>query len=176
MLRERALQNAAQVEQAYGAILGAFQFHFSAAIYTHWLVGDAEDEEEWTGIGNSTPDNQQCDEEYEDEEILATVTIVEDFDPDSIIHGPSKTDIPTAASLPRSEPKSLHPPPQAKSLQKPTNRKRPRNKRIRYETKDARRREQTKQRARRTEKAELAGGKASRKSTHGGKRKNSSRR
>ncbi|KIM40194.1 hypothetical protein M413DRAFT_49185, partial [Hebeloma cylindrosporum] len=147
MLRERALQNAAQVEQAYGAILG-----------------NAEDEEEWAGI------DQRRDEEYEDEEILATVTVVEDFDPDSIIHGPPKTDLPAASSQSRSEPKSSQPPPQTKPLQKPTKHKKPRDKKIRYETKDARKREQTKQRARRTEKAELAGGKASRKSTHGARR------
>ena len=176
MLREQALQNATLVEQAYGAILGAFNFLFSSAVHTDWLAGDPEDEEVWTGIGNSTQNDQARDEEYEDEEVLATVTVVEDFDPDSIIHGPPKTDTPTASFPSRSELKSPQPPLQSKPLQRATNRKKPREKKIRYETKDARKREQTKQRARRTEKAELAGGKASRKSTHGGRRKNGSRR
>ena len=175
MLREQALQNAALVEQAYGAIFGAFNFLFSSALHTDWLAGDPEDEEEWTGIRNSTQNDQARDEEYEDEEVLATVTVVEDFDPDSIIHGPPKTEAPTSSFLLRSEPKSSQPPPQSKPLERATNRKKPREK-IRYETKNARKREQTKQRARRTEKAELAGGKAARKSTHGGRRKNGSRR
>ena len=34
MLREQALQNAAQVEQAYGAVLGAFKIFSSSALRT----------------------------------------------------------------------------------------------------------------------------------------------
>lgn len=110
------------------------------------------------------------EEEYEDEETLATVTVVEDFsfnpDPDS-----RPKSVPTASAS--SAPPTVV---QAKGNQE-RSKKKPRPKKIRYETKDARKVERTKQRARRTEKAELAGGKAAR-PRKGGKTKkgNSGRR
>ena len=115
---------------------------------------DNEEEEEWTGI---CAEEYERDEEYEDEEILATVTVVEDFDPDTIIHGPPKPNHPTIA-LP--EPKAKP----SRQLQFNTGENKSRRRKIPYETSDARKKERTKQRARRTEKAELAGGKAVRKS------------
>ncbi|KAH9485054.1 Ribosomal RNA-processing protein 17 [Psilocybe cubensis] len=156
-LREQAAQNAAQVEKAYGGVV---------------------EDEEWTGISVSDQDGKEHADEYEDEEVLATVTVVEDFDPDTIIHGPAKSDVPIPSSKPiPSQAKSSRLPPAKESPHAPSKKKsKPREKKIRYETKDARRREQIKQRRRRTEKAELAGGKASRKSkTPGGKRHTSKR-
>jgi ribosomal RNA-processing protein 17 len=105
--------------------------------------------------------------------MLATVTVVEDFDPDTIIHGPLKVDS-------RPDHLEIKPKPsrQPQSNTVPTSRKKPRQKKIPYETSDARKKERTKQRARRTEKAELAGGKAARKSksARGPRRKASSKR
>ena len=119
------------------------------------------DDDEWAGL--SAQENER-DEEYEDEEILATVTVVEDFDPDTIIHGPPKpnrSDHPPIAQPDRLEPK----PKPSRQLQSNTgSSKESRQRKIPYETADARKKERTKQRARRTEKAELAGGKAARKS------------
>lgn len=98
-------------------------------------------------------------EEYEDEEHLATVTVVEDFDPHTIIHGPPRTTAPHLKT----------PPP---DLQTPTKRggrdivkakASNKAKKIRYETKAARKAQKDKQQARRTEKAQRAGGKNSRK-------------
>ncbi|KAJ7217944.1 nucleolar protein 12-domain-containing protein [Mycena pura] len=139
-LRERAIENAAQVEKAYGAIDGE----------------DSEDEEKWEGISVSKGKGKQMEEEYEDEDMLATVTVVEDFDPNALIHGPS----PDSNSTPPSFPTAPGPR-QKVSSERPKKKAKP--KKVRYETKDARKLEQKKQRARRTEKAELAGGKAARK-------------
>lgn len=122
---------------------------------------DDDDDDEWAGL--SEGENER-DEEYEDEEMLATVTVVEDFDPDTIIHGPPKpdrSDHPPIAQPDRQEQK----PKPSRQLQSNTgSSKKSRPRKIHYETADARKKERTKQRARRTEKAELAGGKASRKS------------
>ncbi|KAF8633419.1 hypothetical protein AX17_004590 [Amanita inopinata Kibby_2008] len=105
-LRERAQENAAQVERAYGATFSE---------------GEAD---EWTGIHIS--DSEQggdIDHEYEGEEELATVTVVEDFDIASF--GPM--DI----TKPGSEVKD------GQSAQP---------KKIRYQTKNARKHERPKQR------------------------------
>lgn len=141
MLREQALENAAQVEKAYGAVIGAF----TNANIRQCSSSSVEEEAEWGGINRSSP--SEHNKEYEDEEVFATVTIVEDLD----LHGPAPSPV---VRQTRSTP--IH------------NIKKAKQKKIRYETKDARRREQIKQRARRTEKAELAGGKASR--THRGRK------
>ena len=81
-----------------------------------------------------------------------------------IIHGPPKpdqSDHPSIAQLDRLEPK----PKSSCQLQSNTcSLKKSRQRRIPYEIVDARKKERTEQHARRTEKAELAGGKASRKS------------
>jgi ribosomal RNA-processing protein 17 len=99
------------------------------------------------------------EEEYEDEDMLATVTVVEDFDPDTFLHGPRLESVPTP-SVP-SGPHTL--PGKLKLVNSERPKKKPKPKKVRYETKDERKVERTKQRARRTEKAELAGGKAARK-------------
>jgi len=174
MLREQALENATQVEKAYGAVIGEPRYRDFPVFVSAQLTPD-EGEDEWDGIGDSSKDDDnKRDHEYEDEEMLATVTVIEDFDPDTIIHGPVQSGS-TASTAPlRVDPKPL----QSKPIPKPTTKNKAKAKKVRYETKDARRREQTKQRARRTEKAELAGGKASRnhKSSRGGKGKHHSKR
>ena len=120
------------------------------------LEAEGSEDDAWTGI-------QPEEAEFEDEETLATVTVVEDFDPDTIIHGPPKA----AADPKQYAPAEPAAPPKPKSS-KPKIRER----KVRYETKDARKREQVKQRKRRTEKAELAGGKAARRPSGGkGKKK-----
>ncbi|KAG5353757.1 hypothetical protein C0989_002540 [Termitomyces sp. Mn162] len=156
MLRERALQNAAEVESAYHALLDN---------------SDAQAENEWSGI--STVDKgKQKEEEYEDEEVTATVTVVEDFDPDTFIHGPRTiNDIEQLGSASSATP-SLE---LSTQKLKPVLRKKSQTQKIRYQTREERKAERTKQRARRTEKAELAGGKASRKKG-GQKRKGVSKR
>ncbi|KAG6903016.1 hypothetical protein C0995_007449 [Termitomyces sp. Mi166 len=144
MLRERAVQNAAEVESAYHALIDS---------------SDAQAEVEWTGI--STIDKgKQKEEEYEDEEVMATVTVIEDFDPDTFIHGPCPVD--DTENLEPSFSTTLS---MKRSIQelKPVLRKKAKTQKIRYQTKEDRKAERTKQRARRTEKAELAGGKTSRK-------------
>jgi ribosomal RNA-processing protein 17 len=111
---------------------------------------------------------------YSDEEQLATVTIVEDFDPSTLIHGP-------ASSEPQAESPSLPPPPpsprrggeRVRDVEGRSKRKNATTttRKVQYETKAARKATQAKQRARRTEKAELAGGKAARKTTKAAGRK-----
>lgn len=117
---------------------------------------DTDLDEDWTGI-SSEAKGKQKEDEYEDEEVLATVTVVEDFDPDSIIHGP-----------PPSTPHQSQPAEESTTTQVPrdlkvTAKKPSKRKKVKYQTKAERRVEHEKQRARRTEKAELAGGKAARK-------------
>ncbi|KAH8985934.1 nucleolar protein 12-domain-containing protein [Lactarius hatsudake] len=147
ILAEQATQNAAKVEAAYGG----------------FVEDTGSDDEEWHGIASAPSNDAGLEQEtYSDEEQLATVTIVEDFDPSTLIHGPTS-----------SEPQAPFPPlPPSSSPRKGGERVRDdegrktskrKNATVRYETKAARRAAQVKQRARRTEKAELAGGKAARK-------------
>ncbi|KAG6879663.1 hypothetical protein C0992_013199 [Termitomyces sp. T32_za158] len=144
MLREQAVKNAAEVESAYHALIGN---------------SNAEVDDEWTGISTSDKGKKK-EEEYEDEEVTATVTIVEDFDPDTFIYGSR-----TINDTEKLEPSSSTTPPVKSSTQEHQSvlRKKVKSQKVRYQTKDERKAERTKQRARRTEKAELAGGKASRK-------------
>lgn len=109
------------------------------------------------------------EEEYEDEDMLATVTVVEDFDPDTFIHGPRLKSDPTSSA-------SSAPPPVPSKQKSERPKRKPKPKKVRYETKDDRKVERTKQRARRTEKAELAGGKAARKKGPGKKRGSNGRK
>ncbi len=110
--------------------------------------------------------------EYSDEEQLATVTVVEDFDPSVLLYHPTASGAELPADLERPSP-----PPQPLSLSlSRENLKASRKddglatatatkklKKVRYETKVARKATRATQRARRTEKAERAGGKAARK-------------
>ncbi|KAH7926509.1 hypothetical protein BV22DRAFT_1062709 [Leucogyrophana mollusca] len=153
MLAERAAQNAAEVEKAYGAI-----------------IEDEDEGAEWTGISDKGKD-KEVEAAFEDEEQLATVTVVEDFDPSVLIHGPVKTHSspplaldsdtpsPQAATKVKGKEKAKNDPVRLKSKAK----KNEKAKKLKYQTKAARLADRSKQRARRTEKAERAGGKASRK-------------
>ena len=84
------------------------------------------------------------EEEYEGEEQLATVTVVQDFDLSTELHGPAPT-----RELAREVGKEA-----GGGEEK---RKRRRTAKVKYETKAVRQAERRKQRARRTEKAERAG-------------------
>lgn len=92
---------------------------------------------EWGGV-SSEPEG--VEEEYEGEEQLATVTVVQDFDLSTLLHGPPRAPGPTRAPV--------------EEEVKRTRRTKPAK--VKYETKAARRAERRKQRARRTEKAERA--------------------
>jgi ribosomal RNA-processing protein 17 len=91
--------------------------------------------------------NQDNEEQFEDEEAIATVVVVEDFDPDTVRHGTTVSPAaqPPAASAPLSETK----PAQHSKKTKPT--------KIKYQTRDARKAESKKQQQRKQEKARLAG-------------------
>ncbi|KIM69191.1 hypothetical protein SCLCIDRAFT_1208616 [Scleroderma citrinum Foug A] len=137
-LAERAARNAAEVETAYGAVIG---------------------HEEETG-GNAS-DTDEIGEEYEGEEQLATVTVVEDFDPASLLHGPLQnsrghsSDLASSPSASRVKERIQH---ETVVIQ----RKSTKNRKPKYQTKATRAAERAKQKARHTAKAERAGGKASR--------------
>ncbi|KAF7428570.1 hypothetical protein PC9H_007796 [Pleurotus ostreatus] len=153
-LREQAAANAAQVEKAYGGM-------------------QDDDDDDWDGISRVKEDEEA---EYEGEEVVATVTIVDDFDPTEIIHGPSKPQ-PSSPNAPSSRghtsstaertsrvqpvPHLGHKHRTPSTAQSTTSKARPKS--IKYETNAARKAQKMKQRARRTEKAERAGGKAARK-------------
>ncbi|KAH8078048.1 nucleolar protein 12-domain-containing protein [Cristinia sonorae] len=162
MLAERAAENAEQVEKAYRqAITGE----------------DSADEDSGTVFTSGAEDkgHSLVDEEYEDEEHLATVTVVEDFEPETLIYGPgpSSPHVPHEQSQPpprRIEPEKRKPKLTSKLA---TGTKRmhaktaTRAKDIKYQTKSERKTERNKQRGRKLEKAALAGGKASRKRSSG---------
>ncbi|KAG1777631.1 nucleolar protein 12-domain-containing protein [Suillus placidus] len=154
-LAERAAQNAAEVEKAYGATIG------DQSPY------DSDDEDE--GLGSSENDmEREVNGEYEGEEQLATVTVVEDFDPAAFLHGPPMTSSAPADRSDAPSPTSLKPKGKERAQNDPLKPKRKakkneKTKSVRYQTKAARLAERSKQRARRTEKAERAGGKSSRK-------------
>ncbi|KAH9894756.1 nucleolar protein 12-domain-containing protein [Cubamyces lactineus] len=169
MLAEQAAKNAEEAERAYGGIV------------------DDDSDSEWDGLGESSDSKgkgkaAEEQEEYEDEEQLATVTVVEEFDPDSLIHGekpsahthepPNADDevLQRASIPPRTKPKSA-PSAEAKSRPDASRAKAKaktatKAKDIKYQTSAARKAERTKQRKRKLEKAERAGGKSSR--TKGG--------
>ncbi|KAH9083730.1 nucleolar protein 12-domain-containing protein [Lactarius deliciosus] len=153
ILAEQATQNAAKVEAAYGG----------------FVEDTGSDDEEWHGIASAPSNDAGLEQEtYSDEEQLATVTIVEDFDPSTLIHGPTPSEPQAPFPPPPSSPRKGGERVRDDEGRKPSKRK---NATVRYETKAARRAAQVKQRARRTEKAELAGGKAARKTKAGRKKR-----
>lgn len=128
----------------------------SAAIRYSLLIGrtdqDAEDDE-WGGVGTSSGGREQ-DEEYEGEQVVATVTVVEDFDPTTITTGPIPPPRPSLREDAIADLRSTHSTkPSIPKASKP----KPRTKKISYQTKDARKHERSKQHARKLEKAALAG-------------------
>jgi ribosomal RNA-processing protein 17 len=132
-------------------------------------------DEDWSGVGTSAIGAEEQEDEYSDEEQLATVTVVEDFDPSSLIYGPERTagdsEVTTAELSSRSS-ETLKAPANKKassSLSKKASVKaNTRAKKVKYQTAAARKADKRKQLARHTEKAERAGGKQRR--SGGGRR------
>lgn len=184
-LAERAAANAAEVEKAYGGAVGTSYAAFTSCdlIIIPIMISDNSDED--LSLPSSSRRQQKkaqghtgpAEEEFEDEEQLATVTVVEDFDPDTIIHGPTRVDADPDAkpkqrfaplSKGKSKALSIANAEQRKAAAKANmavKAKKSKPKNTPYETKADRGIEKRKQRARRTEKAERAGGKGSGKAT-----------
>jgi len=160
-------------------------------------VESDSDSEEWAGIvlpssssssgarHGGPEDERDADAEpreyaYSDEEQLATVTVVEDFDPSALLllrHDPVERHQPeeraSSTPLPHSHSHSHSAPLRPEKVEVDGKGKSgPAKKKVRYETKAARKATRATQRARRTEKAERAGGKAARRKGAGGKNKN----
>jgi ribosomal RNA-processing protein 17 len=156
---------------------------------------DGASEEEFTGFSSAKKGKgKQTRDAFEDDEQLATVTIVEEFDPHSLRHGPSLVrDSPSDASI--VEPASpaeqaLHQSEGPRiASRKSSLARRPKStkdaegnserkgsgvgstKKIAYETKAARKAERHKQRTRKLEKAARAGRKANHRDSAKGRRK-----
>jgi len=150
MLAEQAAKNAAQVEAAYG--------------------GEPANEEDTQGPGSG---EDMIQEEYENEEQVATVTVVEDLDIDALIHAEPPSECPNPDPSPvQHQHRTRHPEGRAKRLKSPTTANTPgtskkkstSTRKIRYETKAGRLAEKKKQHARKLEKAARAGAKQSRSS------------
>ena len=146
MLAERAARNAAQVEATYG--------------------GKPVDEADTQGQDS---EEDMIQEEYENEEQVATVTVVEDFDMDALIHAepPSEHPNPGSSSNQDQARRPVHRAEKPKSITTTNtsgaSKKRATSaKKIKYETKAARSAEKKRQQARKLEKAARAGGKQSR--------------
>jgi len=187
VLAEQASQNAAKVEEAYG---GFAQRASNCPVFSShprltWIrnpdVVDS-DQESWTGIASPSAAlererEREREHEYSDEEQLATVTVVEDFDPTVLLYRAATTASDDDAELPAVEVerrplRSPLPPPPGKASRSRSRKDDDDKKKkvVRYETKAARRATRATQRARRTEKAERAGGKAARRKAAGGKK------
>ncbi|KAI0283578.1 nucleolar protein 12-domain-containing protein [Russula aff. rugulosa BPL654] len=156
MLAEQAIENAARVEEAYGG----FAQHVES------------DQESWTGIAAAA--DIEREHEYSDEEQLATVTVVEDFDPSVLRHYSTNPDAEQQQQQQQGPLPTPQPPPPSRSLSREKASRsdggsgaKNVNVKVRYETKAARKATRATQRARRTEKAERAGGKAARKKAGG---------
>ena len=131
---------------------------------------------------------KQKQEAFEDEEQLATVTVVEEFDPDSLLHDTHLPQSHQRLEENSSHSASIHSPPTHRSshpaprtassreLRQPSSShghdrahtasstvtKKTKSKNFSYETKAARKAEKHKQKRRKLEKAERAGGKSTR--------------
>lgn len=182
MLAEQAVSNAREVEKAYGAVVdseGAPTTYTLFSFLPHFRI-----DEDFTGFSGSKGKQRdlEMEDEYSDEEQHATVTVVEDFDPQALLHGPSTLSKPDdedesaeKPSVPL-EPKKKPSRGNLSSVSSPDIRKTQakvvkKAKDIKYQTKAARQADKKKQQRRKVEKAERAGGKSSRKHTKGhGKR------
>lgn len=145
-LREQASENAAQVEAAYGNLAAS------------------QNDDEWEGLGKSGKGKEKArDAEYETEETIATVTVVEDFDPEELLHAPSDENAREQDAHTRPDPR---PPVVSKPSRPKSTSGAPKKKKSysssKYGTNASRKHDRSKQLKRRTEKAERAGGKASR--------------
>lgn len=143
--------------------------------HTVWTVFDisAGLDEEWEGLqgskGKGKEKADEIEEEYEDEEQLATVTVVEDFDPVELLHGPSRTPHEDKdadgdekmEAIPSTSPRQKKP--KVVETKKARSKATTKAKDIKYQTNSARKVERAKQTRRKKEKAERAGGKGMRK-------------
>jgi len=174
-LREQAVENAKLVEEAYGNVVG----------------GDTSEDGDFAGFSTEEKGKDREDA-YEDAEQLATVTVIDEFDPAALrnyastsaasldMNVSAKGEVPPLRPKRRSgEPAAHH----AATAQRSTTHgeqlphasearsSKIKPKKIAYETKAARKATQQKQRSRKVEKASLAGGKQSRTRQKGGKGK-----
>ncbi|KAI5123950.1 hypothetical protein M0805_006363 [Coniferiporia weirii] len=184
-LQDRARQNAQMVESA-------FRKNDDSDVDEHGGTG-------FEGFSTSDKGKGKATQEFEDDEQLATVTVIEEFDPDSLRHmsttyqtsperlhahseGSFAASTPSSKSLSRQDftqhsgvRREVGQPQQAKAHARANSTNIPAKKmppkKIAYETKAARKATRQKQRARKTEKAELAGGKPRRKERGGGGKK-----
>ena len=138
--------------------------------HTHARLDAESGDEEWDGIVPSDDAGREHETAYSDEEQFATVTVMEDFDPSTLLHGPTSSES-QVERPPPSRRVSQKEPARNVEGQKTSKRKTAGTNKVRYETRAARRATQAKQHARRSEKAELAGGKAARKTKTGRKKR-----
>ena len=173
LLAEQAKKNARAAERAYGGIAGECSCQIRCTVRGEPNIRTDGSDSEWDDVGPTSPKgkgraNEGEEEEYEDEEQLATVTVVEEFDPDSLIHGtqpapkPNKDgdDSEITDRPPDSQPRAKTKP--ADKSAKTKVKTATRAKDIKYQTGAARKAERQKQRKRKLEKADRAGGKGSR--------------
>ncbi|KAF8530461.1 nucleolar protein 12-domain-containing protein [Hysterangium stoloniferum] len=136
-LAERAAKNAKEVESALGM-----------------QSGEPEDEKAAAGESH----NEAL--EFSDEEHLAVVTVVEDFSPDSLLHGEARQAAALSDTSQHASDAAIPHQSGSRSQDKATARIKQRikakPKKVHYETQAARKAERTKQRARKAEKAERA--------------------
>jgi ribosomal RNA-processing protein 17 len=130
------------------------------------VLDEDDSNHEWSGIEtDATPREQEA--EYSDEEHLATVTVVEDFDLGSLMYGPERTVAPgvnTESPEPVDATKAAKRTATSIPVAKKASTKASANaKKFKYQTAAARKADKRKQRARHAEKAERAGGKQHRK-------------
>jgi ribosomal RNA-processing protein 17 len=140
MLAERAAENAAQVEAAYG--------------------GNPADE----GGAQGSDSEDVIQEEYENEEQVATVTVVEEFDIDALIHTESPLERPDPGSSSNQQARRVELPAKRSKFTATNKKSGASAKKFKYGTNAARLAEKKKQQARKFEKAARAGGKQSRSS------------
>lgn len=193
-LNEQAIENAKQVEEAYGngasCFLRSSVRHRGADLFDdawHGTIGgdgDASKDEEFSGFSSKEKEkDREVQEAYEDAEQLATVTVIDDFDPATLWnHGSTSAasldmDVTAKEAAPalRSNGRSDEPAPRhAAAVQRSTTHgeqasrsskvrsSKTKPKKIAYESKAARKDSRQKQRTRKGEKASLAGGRQSR--------------
>jgi ribosomal RNA-processing protein 17 len=210
ILAEQAAQNATKVEEAYGGLVQRTSHYLLSSVFNARLSGwltwfskkkkkkipavESDSDGEWTGINSSSSgagadgpgdhDAGQREREYSDEEQLATVTVVEDFDPSTLLGFDDRDGGRLSGVVVSEEPRERASPPRHRKVVEGERVRRGNDasknkkvgpgtaKKVRYETKAARKSARAKQQARRTEKAERARGKApGRKERTGGKKK-----
>jgi ribosomal RNA-processing protein 17 len=175
MLAEQAAKNYREVEKAYGAEISGKDVSHNFYFRVFWLMlilfKDNEDDD-WDGLSSALDKGKgretEHEEEYEGEEQLATVTVVENFDPDVLLHGPSKPEhlsISSSKKLDATPTRSMRP--TSAEVRKTQSKTATKAKSVKYQSNAARKAERSKQLKRRTEKAERAGGKRARKGGRG---------